>query len=77
MTSETQRMLYQIQRALRNTAERDHNDIIANAASDLAVRLEAVGSAFGMRLRDLTGVDRQLIQYALTAHSESDSSIVI
>ncbi len=70
MTNETLRLLAQIQKNLRNTAERDHNDIIANAASDLAVRLEAVGTAFGMKLADLTGVDRQLIQYATQHHSE-------
>jgi hypothetical protein len=70
MTNETLRLLAQIQKNLRNAAERDANDIIANAASDLAVRLEAVGTAFGMQLRDLTGVDRQLIQYATQHHSE-------
>jgi hypothetical protein len=69
MTNETLRLLAQIQKNLRNTAERDANDIIANAASDLAVRLEAVGTAFGMKLADLTGVDRQLIQYATQHHS--------
>jgi len=70
VTNETLRLLAQIQKNLRNTAERDANDIIANAASDLAVRLEAVGTAFGMQLRDLSGVDRQLIQYATQHHSE-------
>jgi hypothetical protein len=70
VTDATLRLLAQIQKNLRNTAERDPNDIIANAASDLAVRLEAVGTAFGMRLTDLTGVDRQLIQYATQHHSE-------
>jgi hypothetical protein len=65
MTNETRQMLYEIQIALRTTAEKDNNDIIANAASALAVRLEAVGTAFGMKLADLTAVDRQLIQYAL------------
>jgi hypothetical protein len=69
MTNETLRLLAQIQKNLRNTAERDANDIIANAASDLAVRLEAVGTAFGMKLADLSGVDRQLIQYATQHHS--------
>lgn len=69
MTRETQRMLMEIQRSLRNTAERDLNDIIANAASDLAVRLESVGTAFGMTIRDLTDLDRQLIQYARQNHS--------
>jgi molecular chaperone GrpE (heat shock protein) len=70
VTNETLRLLAQIQKNLRNTAERDRNDIIANAASDLAVRLEAVGTIFGMKLTDLTGVDRQLIQYATQHHSE-------
>jgi hypothetical protein len=69
MTNETRQMLHQIQKALRNTAERDRNDIIANSASALAVRLEAVGTAFGMRLTDLTNLDRQLIQYALKTHT--------
>jgi len=69
VTNETLRLLAQIQKNLRNTAERDANDIIANAASDLAVRLEAVGTAFGMRIQDLTSVDRQLIQYATQHHS--------
>jgi hypothetical protein len=53
MTRDTLMMLAQIQKGLRNCAERDHNDIIANAASDLAVRLEAVNTTFGMRLKDL------------------------
>ena len=71
MTNETRQMLHQIQKALRNTAERDRNDIIANSASALAVRLEAVGTAFGMRLTDLTNLDRQLIQYALRTQGEA------
>ncbi len=69
MTNETLRMLAEIQKALRNCAERDPNDIIANAASDLAVRLEAVNTTFGMRLKDLTDVDRQIIQYAMKNHT--------
>lgn len=69
MTYEAQVMLAKIQKALRNTAERDINDIIANSASALAVRLEGVGTSFGMKLTDLTAVDRQMIQYALQKHS--------
>jgi hypothetical protein len=65
MNAETRKMLYEIQLALRTAAETDNNDIIANAASALAVQLEGVGTAFGMKLTDLTAVDRQLIQYAL------------
>jgi hypothetical protein len=68
MTYEAQVMLAKIQKALRNTAERDINDIIANCASALAVRLEGVGTSFGMKLTDLTAVDRQMIQYALQKH---------
>jgi hypothetical protein len=69
MTYEAQQMLAKIQKALRNTAERDINDIIANSASALAVRLESVGTSFGMSLRDLTSVDQQLIKYALAKHN--------
>jgi hypothetical protein len=69
MTYEAQQMLAKIQKALRNTAERDINDIIANSASALAVRLESVGTSFGMSLRDLTSVDQQLIKYALVKHN--------
>ncbi len=69
MTNETLRMLAEIQKALRNTAERDRNDIIANAASDLAVRLEAVNTTFGMKIKDLTDLDRQIIQYAMKNHT--------
>jgi hypothetical protein len=68
MTPAAQQMLYTIQKALRNTAEREINDIIANCASALAVRLEGVSSTFGMNLQELTSVDRQLIQYALAKH---------
>ena len=74
MTNETRQMLYQIQIALRNTAERDCNDIIANAASALAVRLESVGTAFGMKIKDLTSVDRQLIQYATNKHTHKEAA---
>lgn len=61
-------MLAQISQALRNCAERDRNDIIANSASALAVRLEGVGSTFGMQIKDMTAVDRQIVQYALANH---------
>jgi hypothetical protein len=71
MTNETLRMLAEIQKALRNTAERDRNDIIANAASDLAVRLEAVNTTFGMKIKDLTDLDRQIIQYAMKNHTQA------
>lgn len=77
MTNETRQMLYEIQIALRTTAERDANDIIANCASALAVRLESVGTAFGMTLKDLTAVDRQLIQYALQQQRQRNKTLAI
>lgn len=66
MTNETTRLLVEIQGALRTMAEQEPNDILANSASDLAVRLETAGTTFGMALADLTDVDRQLIQHAMT-----------
>jgi hypothetical protein len=68
MTEQSRQWLNIIQAALRNTAEQDHNDIIANSASALAVRLESVGTAFGMKISDLSTVDRQLIEHALAHH---------
>ena len=76
MTRDTLIMLAQIQKGLRNCAERDSNDIIANAASDLAVRLEAVNTTFGMRLKDLTDLDRQIIQYAMKNHTVQNTQQV-
>lgn len=55
----TQRQCQQIMFKLRCTAERDPNDIIANAASQLAFELETPN-----RSNALTDRDRQLIQYA-------------
>lgn len=74
MNQETRQMLNRIQAALRNTAEQDHNDILANAASDLSVRLESVGTTFGMKLADLTDLDRQLIQYSLNTHKQGETA---
>jgi hypothetical protein len=51
--------------ALRSVAEQDPNDIIANAASALVVRLETVGTVWGMQLSELSDLDRQLIQYSV------------
>lgn len=68
MTPATAQMLNRIQIALRTTAEQDRNDIIANSASALSVRLESMGTTFGMSVRSITPVDRQLIQYALAQH---------
>jgi hypothetical protein len=65
MTEETRRLLFSIQAALRTMAEQEPNDLLANSASALAVRLESVGTSFGMTLESLTDVDRQIIQHAM------------
>jgi hypothetical protein len=67
-------MLHEIQLALRTTAERHDNDIIANAASALVVRLETVNTAFGMHLGDLTQLDQQLIRTSLQFRQTAISS---
>lgn len=47
--------------ALYHTAAKDHNDVIANAASALAVRFErATGKGF-----DLSDVEQRIIRYAV------------
>ena len=56
----TQAQTQQIMFRLRCTAERDPNDIIANAASQLAFELETP-----RRVNELTDADRALIQYAV------------
>jgi hypothetical protein len=53
--AQTQKVMF----ALRCTAERDRNDLIANAASQLAYELETP-----RRVLDLTETDIVLIQYA-------------
>ena len=55
----TQRQTQQIMFRLRCAAERDPNDIIANACSQLAFELETP-----RRVNSLTDQDRQLIKYA-------------
>ena len=53
------RQTQQIMFRLRCAAERDPNDVIANACSQLAFELETPN-----RVNRLTETDRQLIQYA-------------
>ena len=55
----TQRETQQVMYRLRCAAERDPNDVIANACSQLAFELETP-----RRVNRLTDKDRQLIQYA-------------
>ena len=56
--------LHSIMGALRTVAERDKNDIIANCASDLVVRLESLNTTFGTTAKNFSSVDQQLIEYA-------------
>ena len=55
----TQRQTQQVMFKLRCAAERDRNDIIANACSQLAFELETP-----RRATQLTNMDRELIAYA-------------
>jgi len=52
--------------SLRNVAERHPNDIIANAASALAVKMESLGTAFGTDETDITETDRHLMEMAIS-----------
>jgi len=55
----TPRQTQQIMFKLRCAAERDPNDVIANACSQLAFELE-----IPRRATELTDMDRQIIKYA-------------
>lgn len=57
------RNIQQIQGYLRNVAEVDSNDVIANAASQLAVDLEYVRAPF--EYTDLSEAEQSLVQYAV------------
>ena len=53
---------------LRNVAEVDPNDQIANAASSLAYRLEGAGTSvfdMSMNFNDWTPLDQQTAQYSI------------
>ena len=55
----TPRQTQQIMFKLRCAAERDPNEVIANACSQLAFELE-----LPRRVNELTDMDRQIIKYA-------------
>jgi hypothetical protein len=60
--------LQQIMQYLRNVAEVDPNDEIANAASSLAYRLEAAGTSvfdMSMYFSDWSMLDQATAQYAI------------
>lgn len=54
--------------SLYNIAEKDKNDVIANAASELAVRLES-----SKRVHTLSEIDARIIRYALSNGSSEQS----
>jgi hypothetical protein len=56
--------IQQIQGYLRNVAEVDPNDTIANSASQLAVELEWVKTPFDYL--SLSEAERMLVQYAIS-----------
>ena len=57
--------IQKIKQLLRNVAEVDPNDVIANAASQLAVDLEQYG-----RIQQLTETETQLIEYARSKQNQ-------
>jgi hypothetical protein len=60
--------LQQIMQYLRNVAEVDPNDDIANAASDLAYRLEGAGTSvfnMGMDFTEWSVLDQETAKYAI------------
>lgn len=62
----TDRQAQSFLQALYHTAAKDHNDVIANASSALAVRFErATGKGFA-----LSDVDQRLIRYAVQNKSK-------
>ena len=65
--------LQQIMQLLRNVAEVDPNDQIANAASSLAYRLESAGtSVFDMPMvfTAWTPLDQATVRYAITKRKQ-------
>ena len=62
------RQVQETMKLLRNVAEVDPNDQIANAASSLAYRLEGAGTSvfdMSMNFNDWTPLDQQTAQYAI------------
>ncbi len=62
------KQIQEIMQYLRNVAEVDPNDEIANAASSLAYRLESAGTSvfdMSMDFDRWTPVDQQTAQYAI------------
>ena len=62
------KQIQELMQYLRNVAEVDPNDQIANAASSLAYRLESAGTSvfdMSMDFNRWTPVDQQTAQYAI------------
>ena len=65
--------LQQIMKYLRNVAEVDPNDEIANAASSLAYRLEAAGTSvfdMSMDFLDWSPLDQATTKYAISKREQ-------
>ena len=60
--------IQQIQGYLRNVAEVDPNDTIANSASQLAVDLEYVNTPFEFNL--LSAAEQELVHYAIRKRNQ-------
>jgi hypothetical protein len=60
--------IQQIQGYLRNVAEVDANDVIANSASQLAVDLEYVKTPF--LYESLSAAEQALVQYAIRKRNQ-------
>ena len=58
---------------LRDLADSATNDVIANAAANLAARLESVNTPFGYDPRQLSPTDRFLIRFAQSKQVDNRS----
>jgi hypothetical protein len=65
--------LYSIMQDLRDLADTAHNDVIANAAANLAGRLESVNTPFGYDPKQLSPTDRFLIRFAQSKRVDNSS----
>jgi hypothetical protein len=65
--------LQTIMQYLRNVAEVDPKDDIANAASDLAFRLEGAGTSvfhMGMNFAEWSMLDQETVKYAISKRDQ-------
>jgi hypothetical protein len=65
------KQLHQVLGALRNAAERDSNDIIANACSRLSVDIEYDNRDWKDQVKTFSELQRRIIAYALKNHQNN------